>query len=82
MVQIGCVAMQDDFAQLISELGGTGKVATSLGVDPSTVSCWIARRSIPIRRWPGLVDLGTSPDRLFSLHTRAATGSQVTDVVS
>lgn len=43
---------------VIDELGGTGKVASSLGLEDSTVSGW-RTRGIPPARWPALVRLAT-----------------------
>jgi len=35
---------------IINDLGGTFATAASLGIDPSTVSCW-RKRGIPARHW-------------------------------
>lgn len=48
--------------ELIETLGDTGAVASALGLAPSTVSSWRARRSIPSDHWPALVDLARSKE--------------------
>lgn len=41
---------------ILDALGGTGKVASALSIDDSTVSGW-RTRGIPAGRWPALVRL-------------------------
>lgn len=40
---------------IINDLGGITAVAAATGAAQSTVSCWIRRRSIPVRHWPALL---------------------------
>jgi DNA-binding transcriptional regulator YdaS (Cro superfamily) len=41
---------------VIDDLGGTGKVASALGLEPPTVSVW-RERGIPPKRWLAIVQL-------------------------
>jgi hypothetical protein len=49
-----------DIAQIIAELGGTGEVAAFCGVQPSAVSNWRNRNSIPVEYWPRIVTKAVS----------------------
>jgi transposase-like protein len=59
---------------LIQALGGTTAVAKALSVNPSVVSNWRRRASVPADHWPALVDLATAlkvPDITFEILGRA-----------
>jgi DNA-binding transcriptional regulator YdaS (Cro superfamily) len=59
---------------LIQALGGTTAVARALSVNPSVVSNWRGRQSIPSEHWPAIVDLAIAlkvPDITFETLSRA-----------
>lgn len=45
---------------IVDALGGTFKVAAALKLNPSVVSSWRKRASIPADRWLDLVDVARS----------------------
>ena len=44
-----------DIGRIFDALGGSGKVATALGIKPSAASEMKRRGSIPVRYWPKLL---------------------------
>lgn len=60
---------------LIDALGGSAVVANERGLPYTTVASWKARRAIPPREWPGLVQLarrrklaGVTLQRIAEIH--------------
>ena len=71
--------MFDSVDRVIDALGGTNGVAEALGLNPSTVSSWRARGSIPADRWLDLAGLadgkclgGLTVQTLAVLHSKPA----------
>ena len=63
---------------IINTLGGNAKVASALGLIPSTVSEMKRRQSIPVKYWPRIVAMSREAgkkltfDKLVRLHSEAA----------
>jgi hypothetical protein len=45
-------------SDVVQCFGGTGSMAHVLGVNKSTVSCWVIRHSIPSRYWKRIETIG------------------------
>jgi hypothetical protein len=68
---------------LIERLGGRKVVSDELELPLTTVSSWAARESIPVPKWPDLIDLaqrhgveGISNDTLAEAHVKAKASSE------
>ncbi len=53
---------------LIQKHGGIAAVARSTSIPPQTISNWMLNNSIPVKRWPALIDVGFDSAELLEIH--------------
>lgn len=56
--------------ELIRKHGGIAAVRKASGIPAQTIWNWMDRKTIPVRHWPKLIEIGMSQNDILAAHIK------------